>query len=95
MGLFKFKNKYGNELKSTNIYSKYDYFIYFYVHTFGTKWVLFFTWELTHFSRETPKTVIGKQLRTWSDAIECGIWSGSTLFALTTGISIMHSNHKK
>ena len=44
--------------------------------------------ELTRFSRETPKRVTGKQCRPRSDAAECGIWSGSTLFALNTEISI-------
>ena len=33
---------------------------------------------------------IGKQCRPRSDAAERGVWSGSTLFALTTGISIKH-----
>ena len=27
------------------------------------------------------QTVLSKQCRPWSDATECGIWSGSTLFA--------------
>ena len=43
---------------------------------------------LTHFSRETPKRVIGKQRRPSSDAAEHNVWSGSTLFALISGISI-------
>ena len=36
---------------------------------------------LTHCSQETPKRVIGKQCRPRSDAAECGIWSGYSLFA--------------
>ena len=36
---------------------------------------------LTHCCLETPKRVIGKQCRPRSDAPECGIWSGSPLFA--------------
>ena len=35
---------------------------------------------------------IGKQCRPRSDAAECGIWAGSTLFASNTGISIKHGN---
>ena len=50
--------------------------------------------RLTHFSRKTPKRVICKQCRPRLDATECGIWSGSTLFALNTGISIKHSKNK-
>ena len=49
---------------------------------------------LTHFSRDTPKRVIGKQCRPRSDAAEHGIWSGSTLFALNKGISIKHSYNR-
>ena len=41
------------------------------------------------------KRDIGKQFRPRSDAAECGVicgvWSGSTLFALNTGICIKHS----
>ena len=40
-----------------------------------------FCWLLTHCSRETRKTVIGKQCRPRSDAAECSVWSGSPLFA--------------
>ena len=50
---------------------------------------------LIHFSLGTPKIVTGKQCRPRSDVAECGIWSGSTLFALTTGISIKYSNNNK
>ena len=50
--------------------------------------------KLTHFIMETPKTITSKQCQPRSDAAECSIWSGSTLFALTTGISIKHSNNK-
>ena len=31
---------------------------------------------------------------TMKNAIECSVWSGSTLFALNTGISIKHGNNK-
>ena len=35
----------------------------------------------THWGLETPKRVTGKQCRPRSDAAECGVWSGSPLFA--------------
>ena len=47
--------------------------------------------DLTHFSQQTSKRVIGKQFRPRSDTAEL---LGSTLFALNTGISIKHSNNK-
>ena len=37
------------------------------------------------------KRDIGKHCRPRSDATECDIWSGSTLFSLYTGISTKHS----
>ena len=37
-------------------------------------------------SLETPKRVIGKQCRPRSDATECGIWSGSPMFANSSTI---------
>ena len=37
--------------------------------------------KITHFSRETPKRVTGKQCRPISDTAECGFWSGSPMFA--------------
>ena len=51
--------------------------------------------NLTHFSLETPKMIIVKQCRSRSDTTVCSIRSGSSLFVLTTGISIKDSNHKK
>ena len=36
----------------------------------------------------------GKQHRHRSDVAECSVWSGSTLFALSTGISVNHGNNK-
>ena len=48
----------------------------------------------SHFSLETPKRVTDKKCRPRSDATQCGIWSGSTLFSLNTGISIKYSNYK-
>ena len=41
---------------------------------------------LTHCNRETRKRVTGKQHRPWSDAAECGVWSGSPLFAKSLAI---------
>ena len=41
---------------------------------------------LTHCSRETCKRVTGKQCRPRSEATECGIWSGSPLFATSIAI---------
>ena len=40
------------------------------------------------------KRDISKQCRPRSDAAERGVWSGSTLFALSTGISVNHGNNK-
>ena len=40
------------------------------------------------------KRDIDKQSRPRSDATERGVWSGSTLFASNTGISIKHGNKK-
>ena len=37
---------------------------------------------------------IGKRCGPRSDAAERGVWSGSTLFALITDISIKHGNNK-
>ena len=41
---------------------------------------------LTHCSLETLKRVIGKQCRPRSNTTECGIWSGSPLFANSSTI---------
>ena len=41
---------------------------------------------LTYCSRETRKRVIGKQCRPRSDTAECGIWSGSPMFANSLAI---------
>ena len=43
---------------------------------------------LIHLSPASYKTDIGKQCRPRSDAAERGVWSGSTLFTLSTRISI-------
>ena len=40
----------------------------------------------THCSVKTPKKITGKQWRPRSDAAECGIWSGSPLFANSLAI---------
>ena len=50
---------------------------------------------LTHLCLAFHKRDIGKQCRPRSDATEHGVWSGFTLFALITGISIKHGNNKK
>ena len=44
--------------------------------------------DVTHLSLVFHKGEIDKQCRLRSDAAECGVWSGSALFALNTGISI-------
>ena len=49
---------------------------------------------LTHLSLASHKRDIGKQCRPRSDAAECGIWSGSTLFALISEFSTKHNNDK-
>ena len=41
---------------------------------------------LTYCSRDTRKRVFGKQWRPRSDAAECGVWSGSPLFANSLAI---------
>ena len=41
---------------------------------------------LTYCSRDTRKRVLGKQCRPRSDATECGVWSGSPLFANSLAI---------
>ena len=49
---------------------------------------------LTHLCLASHKWDIGKQCRLRLDAAERGVWSGSTLFALTTGLSIKHGNNQ-
>ena len=51
--------------------------------------------SLTQFSLETLKRIIGNHGRPRSETAECSIWSGSTLIALATGISIKHGKNKK
>ena len=41
------------------------------------------------------KKEIGKQCRPRPDAAECGVWSGSTLFALSSEISTTHDHKNK
>ena len=48
-----------------------------------------FAYALTHFSLETPKRVIGKQCRPISDITECGVQSGSPLFANRLAIFLL------
>ena len=43
---------------------------------------------LTHLSLTSHKRDIGKQRRPRSDAAKCGVWLGSTLFALNTEIEL-------
>ena len=49
---------------------------------------------LTHLSLVSHKRDISKQCRPRSDAAERGVWSGSTLFVLSTGTSLNHGNNK-
>ena len=51
------------------------------------------TCMLTHISLASHKRDIGKQCRPGSDAAECGISSGSILFALSSETSIKHGNN--
>ena len=44
---------------------------------------------LTHLCLASHKRDICKQWRHRSDAAECSVWSGSTLFSLNTGTSIL------
>ena len=50
--------------------------------------------SLTHISLASYKRNIGKQCRPRSDATERGVWSGSTLFALSSETLIKHGNNK-
>ena len=49
--------------------------------------------SLIHLCLASHKRGIGKQYRPRSDAAERGVWSGSKLFAINTGISTKHSNN--
>ena len=49
---------------------------------------------LTHLSLASNKRDIGKKCRPRSDAAEHGVWSGSTLFALSSEVSSKHDNNK-
>ena len=48
----------------------------------------------SHIRIASHKKDICKQCRLRSDAAERGVWSGSTLFAINSGISINHGNNK-
>ena len=50
--------------------------------------------ESTHLCLVYHKWDIGKQRRPRSDATERGVWSESTLFALSTETSVNHDNNK-
>ena len=64
---------------------------YFHVKLFSLK---LYPFPLTHLCLVSHKRDISKQCRPRSNAAECGVWSGSTLFALSTGISIKYGNNK-
>ena len=57
--------------------------------------IVYISLILLHLYQASHKRDIGKQYRLRSDAIEHGVWSGSALFALTTGISMINNNTKK
>ena len=50
--------------------------------------------SLIHLSLTSRKRYIGKQCSPRSDATFRGVWSGSALFALSTGIYIKHGDKK-
>ena len=50
---------------------------------------------LTHLNLASHKRDISKQCRPRWDAAERDVWSGSTLFALSTGISVNYGKNKK
>ena len=52
-------------------------------------WVCFTKWS------PLTQNVFGKQCISRSDAAECGIWSGSTMFTVKAWISIKHSYNNK
>ena len=49
---------------------------------------------LTHLCLASYKWDIDKQCRPRSDATERGVWLGSTVFALSTGISVQEGNNR-
>ena len=56
------------------------------------KWSFPIYWPI--YAQHPIKRDIGKQCWPRSDAVERGVWSGSTLFALNIGISIKHDKKK-
>ena len=54
----------------------------------ATRTLLYPTGVLTHLCLASCKWDIDKQCRPRSDTVERGVWSGSTLFGLSTGISV-------
>ena len=58
-----------------------------------SKWI-FFNLLLIHWRLETPERVTGKQGRPRSDAAECGVWSGSPLFANRSTIFLQEYLHQ-
>ena len=48
--------------------------------------------SLTDLCLASHKRDIGKQCKPRSDAAERGVWSGSTLFAISSEISTKHGN---
>ena len=71
---------------------KYMYFYHTFLLLEGS---IIFEVVLTHLCIVSHKRAIGKRCRPKSDAAEHGVWSGSSLFALGTGISIKHNNNKQ
>ena len=83
------------EIRKNNVYPCKLQFYYIKVGFQGSQnyigmfsWCIPFVWvqhfwglPLTHCSRETRKRITGKHCRTRSDTAECGVWSGSPLFA--------------
>ena len=57
--------------------------------------IVYISLILLHLYQASRKRDIGKRYRLRSDATERGVWSGSALFALTTGISMINNKTEK
>ena len=71
-----------------------EYFTKNYRHTHPVYYGYFSHLYLTLLSPASHKWDIGKQCRPRSDAAERGVWSGYTLFGLSSKVSSKHGNKK-
>ena len=61
-------------------------------HFFSVQQTIHIKCQNNPFMPSVQKKDVYKQCRPRSDAAESGVWSGTTLFALRTGISLKHGN---